>query len=47
MFATALSVLAVLDDLTPWLVAGGGLVVGGNLLVELPGWLRELRSRAP
>jgi drug/metabolite transporter (DMT)-like permease len=40
VFAAAFSVAAGLDEVTPVLVAGGALILGGNLLVEVPGWLR-------
>ena len=29
------------DELTARLVIGGALILGGNLIVEVPGWLRE------
>jgi drug/metabolite transporter (DMT)-like permease len=46
VFGTAYSILWGLDVLTLYLVIGGSLVLAGNLLVELPGWLRRKRSGA-
>jgi drug/metabolite transporter (DMT)-like permease len=37
VFGTAFSILLGRDALTIWLVLGGGLILGGNLVVELPG----------
>ena len=49
VFGAALSIAWGHDHLSAALVAGGGLILGGNLLVELPGWLRErnLARRLP
>jgi drug/metabolite transporter (DMT)-like permease len=41
VFASCFSILWGLDDLTLRLLLGGGLIMGGNLLVELPGWLKS------
>src|SRR5262249_17045671 len=41
VFASILSVLWGHDALTDRLFLGGGLILGGNLLVELPAWLRR------
>jgi len=40
VFATVFSILLGRDELTVWLVLGGGLILGGNLVVELPGLFR-------
>jgi drug/metabolite transporter (DMT)-like permease len=40
VFGSFFSVLWGHDPLTLVLVAGGGLILAGNVLVELPGWLR-------
>lgn len=45
LFASGFSVLWGLDSLSVQLVAGGLLILAGNLLVELPVWLRD-RSRS-
>ena len=43
VFAAAFSVLWGYDTLSGRLLLGGGIILGGNLLVELPGLLRERR----
>jgi drug/metabolite transporter (DMT)-like permease len=43
VFAAAVSVATGHDRWTVELVTGGGLIVAGNLFVELPAWLRERR----
>jgi drug/metabolite transporter (DMT)-like permease len=43
VFAAGFSLSYGLDSITSWLLIGGGLILGGNLLVELPVWLRERR----
>ena len=45
VFAAAYSIAWGLDVLTLRLVTGGVLILGGNLLVELPLWLRDVRKR--
>ncbi len=45
VFAAVFSVAWGHDRVTERLIAGGAFILAGNLLVELPGWLRELRSR--
>jgi drug/metabolite transporter (DMT)-like permease len=45
LFAAVVSVQTGHDRWTLELIAGGGLIVAGNLLVELPVWLRERRGR--
>jgi drug/metabolite transporter (DMT)-like permease len=44
VFASFFSLGMGHDPLTLRLVLGGGLILGGNLLVELPRWLRERRK---
>jgi drug/metabolite transporter (DMT)-like permease len=46
VFGTIFSVFWGMDKVEPHLVWGGALILGGNLLVELPGWLRS-RVREP
>jgi drug/metabolite transporter (DMT)-like permease len=46
VFASAFSLLWGYDSLTLRLVLGGGLILGGNLLVEMPVWLRGPRNAA-
>jgi drug/metabolite transporter (DMT)-like permease len=41
VFASLFSLILGHDRLTNYLLAGGGLILVGNLLVELRGWLRE------
>jgi drug/metabolite transporter (DMT)-like permease len=41
VFASTFSILWQFDVLTARLLAGGALILGGNLLVELPIWLRS------
>ncbi len=41
VFGAALSVAWGHDPLTARLLLGGALILGGNALAELPGWLRE------
>jgi drug/metabolite transporter (DMT)-like permease len=43
VFAATCSILWRMEDLTARLVMGGVLILGGNLLVELPGWFRGRR----
>lgn len=43
VFAALFSVIWGYDTLTGRLLLGGGIILGGNLLVELPGLLRERR----
>jgi drug/metabolite transporter (DMT)-like permease len=45
VFASLISIPLGLDQLTMGLVAGGALILGGNMLVELPDWLRERHGR--
>ena len=45
VFAATLSVLLRHDVVTVRLVAGCGLILGANMLVELPLWLRGFASR--
>jgi drug/metabolite transporter (DMT)-like permease len=45
VFAAAYSIAWGLDVLTLRLLTGGVLILGGNLLVELPLWLRDVRKR--
>ena len=40
VFAAAFSVMLGIDKLTARLVLGGALIIAGNVLVEVPGWLR-------
>ncbi len=40
VFASAFSVLWGLDEVTGRLFLGGGLILAGNLLIEVPYWLR-------
>ncbi len=44
VFASLFSLALGHDALTLRLVLGGGLILGGNLLVELPRWLRGWRT---
>ena len=44
VFGSLLSVLWGHDEPSVRLLLGGGLILGGNLLVELPGWLKRLRK---
>jgi drug/metabolite transporter (DMT)-like permease len=44
VFTSVFSVWWGYDQVTPGLLLGGGLILGGNLLVELPRWLRGPRS---
>ena len=46
VFAAAFSVMWGHDELTGRLFLGGGLILAGNLLIEVPYWLRQWRSRA-
>ncbi len=43
VFGTAFSIVLGRDELTVWLVLGGGLILGGNLVVELPGLFGQRR----
>jgi drug/metabolite transporter (DMT)-like permease len=40
VFAAGFSVMLNIDDLTRRLVLGGALIIVGNVLVEVPGWIR-------
>ena len=40
VFAAMFSVMLRIDELTVRLVLGGALIIAGNVLVEVPGWLR-------
>jgi drug/metabolite transporter (DMT)-like permease len=46
VLASLLSVLWGYDTVTWRLLVGGGLILGGNVVVELPLWLRDLRQNA-
>ena len=41
VFAAMFSVALGHESFTLYLFIGGSLILGGNLLVELPGWLRH------
>jgi drug/metabolite transporter (DMT)-like permease len=45
VFAALFSTAAGQDGLTRRLLVGGGLILGGNLLAELPGWLQARDQR--
>jgi drug/metabolite transporter (DMT)-like permease len=45
VFAAGFSICWGHDSVTLRLVAGGGLILAGNLLVELPVWLRTKRTK--
>lgn len=45
VFGAAFSIVRGHDPLTARLLLGGTLILGGNLLVELPAWLREVRKK--
>jgi len=45
VFAALLSILIGHDSASERLFLGGALILGGNVLVELPLWLRGLRAR--
>jgi drug/metabolite transporter (DMT)-like permease len=45
VFAAALSVVVGHDAVTGRLLLGGGLILGGNALAELPRWARGLREK--
>jgi drug/metabolite transporter (DMT)-like permease len=45
VFSAAAAVTVGFDEPTFPLLLGGGLIVGGNLLVELPNWLRDRNGR--
>jgi drug/metabolite transporter (DMT)-like permease len=47
VFAAAFSVVWGHDALTWRLFAGGGLILGGNLLIEVPYWLEQWWRRRP
>jgi drug/metabolite transporter (DMT)-like permease len=47
VFGTAFSICLGRDVLTWWLALGGGLILAGNLVVELPGLLRRADSEEP
>jgi drug/metabolite transporter (DMT)-like permease len=47
IFGTAISILLGRDSVTWQLVCGGSLILGGNLLVELPAWIGNGRQRNP
>jgi drug/metabolite transporter (DMT)-like permease len=44
VFGSFFSICMGLDPLSSNLVIGGGLILGGNFLVELPAWLRMRNS---
>lgn len=44
VFASIFSILAGYEGLTPRLVLGGVLILAGNFLAELPGWLKSQRG---
>ena len=44
VFAAALSVMFQYESLSLGLVLGGALILLGNLVAELPGWLRRNRT---
>ncbi len=44
VFATAFSVAWGHDSLTGRLFIGGGLILGGNLLIEVPYWVRRMKG---
>lgn len=46
VFASLFSILLGHDELTARLLAGGGIILGGNLLVELPVLLRDARRES-
>jgi drug/metabolite transporter (DMT)-like permease len=41
VFSSVFSVWLGYDQVTVPLLLGGGLILAGNLLVEVPGWLRS------
>jgi drug/metabolite transporter (DMT)-like permease len=47
VFASILSILWGHDQPSLRLALGGGLIIFGNLLVELPGWLKSRRQPVP
>jgi drug/metabolite transporter (DMT)-like permease len=47
VFAAGLSVVVGHDALTGRLLLGGALILSGNVLVELPRWVRALREKRP
>jgi drug/metabolite transporter (DMT)-like permease len=47
VFAAGLSIVVGHDTITGRLLLGGGLILAGNALVELPVWLRHLRGKRP
>jgi drug/metabolite transporter (DMT)-like permease len=47
IFAAVLSILLGHDSLTGRLLLGGALILGGNMLVELPFWIRTLSRKQP
>ena len=47
LWSAAFSIGCGYDSLSLYLVLGGGLILGGNLLVELPLWLRGFARVAP
>jgi drug/metabolite transporter (DMT)-like permease len=47
VFGAFFSLLWGYDRLTPALVFGGGLIVLGNAIAEVPGWLKERETRRP
>jgi drug/metabolite transporter (DMT)-like permease len=47
VFAAVLSVVVGHDAVTGRLLLGGGLILTGNALVELPAWLRHIRGKHP
>jgi drug/metabolite transporter (DMT)-like permease len=45
IFAALLSLGVGYDQLSQRLIVGGGLIIGGNLIVELPSWVGRWRNR--
>ncbi len=46
VFAAVFSIMLGYDQLSPRLLIGGGIIIGGNLLVETPRLLYELKKRS-
>jgi drug/metabolite transporter (DMT)-like permease len=47
VFAAALSIVVGHDSVTGRLLLGGTLILSGNVLVELPLWIRNIRGKHP